>query len=228
MSLKSCTGMSQIADGNGCLMTGIILTGGKSSRMGQEKTLMPVGGVPVFRRILDLFLELFDEVLIVTNREGRFAGYGCREVVDLIPDRGPLGGVYTGLHYAGSYPVFAVSCDLPFVHVSAIELLMKEAVAHDIVVPDIHGRLHPLHATYSRRCMPYLLERIGNNRLNITGFIDEMGGLSIKRVSAGEWVKEDPEFRSLFNMNTIDDWNEANEMAEGERRHKACAQSKRH
>lgn len=220
--------MSQIADGNGRLMTGIILTGGKSSRMGQEKTLMPVGGVLVFRRTLDLFLELFDEVLIVTNREGRFAGCGCREVVDLIPDRGPLGGVYTGLHYAGSSPVFAVSCDLPFVHVSAIELLMKEAVAHDIVVPDIHGRLHPLHATYSRRCMPYLLERIRNNRLNITGFINEAQGLSIKRVSAGEWVKEDPEFRSLFNMNTVKDWDEANEMAEGERRHKACAQSKKH
>src|SRR3972149_7211491 len=197
MSLKSCTGMSQIADGNGCLMTGIILTGGKNSRMGQEKPLMPVGDVPVLRRILELFLELFDEVLIVTNREGRFAGCGCREVVDLIPDRGPLGGVYTGLHYAGSSPVFAVSCDLPFVHVSAVELIMKEAAVHDIVVPDIHGRLTSLHASYSRRCMPYLLERIGDNRLNITGFVNEMGGemgggmggerqgLSIKRVSAG-------------------------------------------
>ena len=236
MSSKSCTGMSRIADGDGRLMTGVILTGGKSSRMGQEKALMPVGGVPVFRRILDLFEKLFDEVLIVTDREGRFAGYGCREVVDLIPDCGPLGGVYTGLHYAGSSPVFAVSCDLPFVHVSAVELIMKEAAVHDIVVPDIHGRLHPLHATYSRRCMPYLLERIGDNRLNITGFVNEMGGemggemqgLSIKRVSAGEWVKEDPEFRSLFNMNTIDDWNEANELAEAGRRDKPCAQSKRH
>lgn len=206
--------MSQIADGNGSLMTGIILTGGKSSRMGQEKALMRVEGAPVLRRIIDLFQKLFDEVLIVTNREGRFDGCGFREVVDLIPDCGPLGGVYTGLHYAGSSLVFAVSCDLPFIHAPAAGLIMKESGAHDIVVPDIQGRLHPLHAAYSRRCMPYLLERIRSNRLDITGFINEAQGLSVKRIFAGEWVKEDPEFRSLFNMNTIEDWNEANEMAE--------------
>lgn len=206
--------MSQIVDGNGRLMTGVILTGGKSSRMGEEKARMRIEGAPVLHRIIGLFQKLFNEVLIVTNREGRFDNCGCREVVDLIPDRGPLGGVYTGLHYAVSSPVFAASCDLPFINTPAVELIMKESAVHDIVVPDIHGRLHPLHAAYSRRCMPYLLERIRNNRLDITGFIHEAQGLSVKRVSAGEWVKEDPEFKSLFNMNTIEDWNEANEMAE--------------
>lgn len=214
MSLKSCTGMSQIVDGNGRKMTAIILTGGKSSRMGQEKALMQIEGAPVLRRIIDLLQKLFDEVLIVTNRGGRFDNCGCREVVDLIPDCGPLAGLYTGLHYTGSSAVFAVSCDLPFIHEPAVRLIMKDARTHDIVVPDIHGRLHPLHASYSGRCMPYLLDRIRNNHLDLMGFINQAEGLSVKRISEGEWVKEDPEFRSLFNMNTIGDWNEANGMAE--------------
>ncbi|HAS17743.1 MAG TPA: molybdenum cofactor guanylyltransferase, partial [Nitrospiraceae bacterium] len=60
-------------------MTGIILAGGRSSRMGQDKALMNVGGVPVFKRILNVFEDIFDEILIITNKEGRFAGYGYPE-----------------------------------------------------------------------------------------------------------------------------------------------------
>ncbi len=201
-------------------MTGVILIGGKSSRMGQEKALMSVGGVPVFQRILDVFEKLFDEILIVTDREGRFAGYGYPEVVDLVPDRGPLGGIYTGLHYAKSDSIFAASCDLPFIHPFTVEFLIKEAGIYDIVVPDIGGRLHPLHASYSKRCLPYLLERIENNLLNITGFINDIQGLSIRRIEMQEFAREDTELRALFNMNTEEDWVEANRIAE--KRIKPC------
>jgi len=193
-------------------MTGLILAGGKSSRMGQEKAQMPVAGVPVLRRILDVFERLFDEILIITNRKGRFAIYGYPELVDLIPDCGPLGGIYTGLHFAKSEKVFVASCDLPFIKDSSVALLIKEADGYDIVVPDIGGILHPLHAVYDRRCMPYIMERIHNRRLDIAGFITEAVGLSIKRIGAEAFIEEDPYLISLFNMNTQEDWMLANKV----------------
>lgn len=195
-------------------MTGVILVGGKSSRMGQEKALMSVGGVPVFRRILDVFEKLFDEILIVSNHQGRFSGYRHREVVDLIPDCGPLGGIYTALHFAKSDQIFVASCDLPFIHASIVKLLIKEANSYDIVVPDINGKLHPLHGTYSKRCIPFIWKQIENTSLNITKFINEVQGLSIRRVGMQELFSEDLELRSLFNMNTQEDWSEANKITE--------------
>lgn len=193
-------------------MTGVILTGGKSSRMGQEKATMSVGGMTVLQRMFEVFEVLFEETLIVTDRGGRFAGCGHPEVVDIIPDRGPLGGIYTGLHYAKSQSIFVASCDLPFIHAPAVEFLIKEAGAYDIVVPETGGRLHPLHAAYSKRCIPPILECLENNRLNVTMFINEVQGLKIRRVGVEEMASGDIGSASLFNMNTQEDWREANKL----------------
>ncbi len=199
-------------------MTGVILIGGKSRRMGQDKALMDVGGVPVFYRVLDVFEVLFDEILVVSNEEGKFAHWGNRysykEVVDLITDCGPIGGIYTGLYHARSSSVFVASCDLPFIHASIVEFFMKEASSYDIVVPDIGGRLHPLHATYSKSCIPYMLEWLESSSLNLTEFINDLQDLSIKRVEIQELGSQDPELKSLFNMNTKQDWMEANKLVE--------------
>lgn len=193
-------------------MTGVILVGGKSSRMGQDKAFMSVGGTPVFRRVLGVFETLFDEILIVTNRKGRFGEYDYPEIVDLIPDCGPLGGIYTGLHSAKSERIFVASCDLPFINNSSIVLLMREAGEYDIVVPDIEGRLHPLHAIYSKRCLPFIHGRLKNNDLNITRFIKDVGELSVKRVPKEAFMTEDPDLIFLFNMNNQEDWMEANKI----------------
>ncbi len=187
-------------------MTGVILTGGKSSRMGQDKALLSVGGVQVIRRILDLFGTMFDEILVVTNKAGRHAGSGYREVADIIPDCGPLGGIYTGLSYAKSDRIFVASCDLPFIMASAVRVVTDEPVRYDIVVPEEGGRLHPLHAVYSRRCSPYIREWLDNGYYNVTRFINEVEGLSVKKVQAAQMKEGDSGVISLFNMNTQEDW----------------------
>ena len=193
-------------------MTGIILVGGKSRRMGQDKAVMSVGGKQVFRRILDVFEALFDEILIVTDKKGRFADYGYAEVVDLIPDSGPMGGIYTGLFYAKSEKVFAASCDLPFLNPVPVEAIIKEAVEYDIVVPEISGRLHPLHAVYSKGCMPYIVKRLENKERNITRFIIETNELSVKKIQMTGLTPEDLWEQTVYNMNTIEEWQEANSI----------------
>ena len=194
-------------------MTGVILTGGKSSRMGQDKALMSVGGVPLFRRILEVFETMFDEILVVTNKAGRHAGLGYREVSDIVPDCGPLGGIYTGLSYAKSERIFVASCDLPFIKVSTVKVVIDEPVSYDIVVPDDSGRLHPLHAVYSRKCSPYIRKWLDNGLFNVTKFINEVDGLSVRKVQVSQMTSGDQDLISFFNMNTQEDLTEANKIA---------------
>ena len=195
-------------------MTGVILTGGKSSRMGQDKALLSIGGVQLIRRILDVFGTLFDEILVVTNKTGRHAGPGYREVTDIIPDCGPLGGIYTGLTYASSDRIFVASCDLPFIKESTVKIVISEPVSYDVVVPDDGRRLHPLHAVYSRKCTPYIRKWLDNGFYNVTKFINEVEGLSVRKVQISEIAAVDPDLKSFFNMNTQEDLAEANRIAE--------------
>ena len=197
-------------------MTGVILTGGKSSRMGQDKALLSVGGVQLIRRILDVFEKLFDEILVVTNKTGRHTGSGYREVTDIIPDCGPLGGIYTGLSYAKSDRIFVASCDLPFINDSTVKIVIGEPVSYDIVAPDDGHRLHPLHAVYSTRCTPYIREWLDSGFYNVTKFINEVEGLSVRKVQMSEIIAGDPDLKSFFNMNTQEDWAEANKVVDKE------------
>ena len=198
-------------------MTGIILVGGKSRRMGQDKAFMSVGGKQVFQRILDVFKTLFDEIMIVTNKEGRFSGYGYPEIVDLIPDSGPMGGIYTGLSYAKSDNIFVASCDLPFIHPSPVKTIITEASDYDIVVPEIGGRLHPLHAAYSKRCMPLILKRLESKEFNITRFINEPHELSVKKIQMSELAQEETWEKSVYNMNTPEEWLKADGFVKNSR-----------
>ena len=194
-------------------MTGVILTGGKSSRMGQDKALLSVSGVQLIRRILDVFEKLFDEILVVTNKTGRHAGSGYREVADIIPDCGPLGGIYTGLYYAKSDRIFVASCDLPFIEDSTVKIVISEAVSYDIVVPDDGCRLHPLHAVYSRKCTPFIRKWLDNGFYNVTKFINEVEELSVRKVQMSDRVAGNKDLKCFFNMNTREDLTEANKIA---------------
>ncbi len=81
-------------------MTGLIIAGGKSIRLGQDKRFMKLGGRTCVERVLDAYDRLFDEVLIVADSADAFRSMGVRVVVDVIPGRAAMGGLYTGLYYA--------------------------------------------------------------------------------------------------------------------------------
>lgn len=181
--------------------------------MGQDKALLSVGGVQLIRRIIDVFEKLFDEILIVTNKTGRHSDYGYREVTDIMPDCGPLGGIFTGLSYAKSDRIFVASCDLPFINNSTVKIVISEPVSYDIVVPDDGCRLHPLHAVYSRKSAPYIRKWLDNGFYNVTKFINEVEGLSVRKVQMSEIIAGDPDLKSFFNMNTQEDLAEANKVA---------------
>ncbi len=179
--------------------TGIILSGGKSARMGKNKAFLEVGGVPIIQRIYSLFEELFEEILIITNEGELFSHLKAKIYNDLIPDRGALGGLYTGLFYSSFRFSFCVACDMPFLRRSLIEFLLTKTEGWDAVVPRTLDGLQPLHAVYSRNCLGPIKELIDHGGLKIIDFYEKA---HVRVIDEIEFRFLDPGRDSFLNVNT--------------------------
>lgn len=183
-------------------MTGVVLAGGRSSRMGIDKALVQVGGRRLIERVVETLRGLFPEILIVTNQVGRYEDLRGEIVTDLFPGKAVLGGIYTGLKEASSPKAFFAACDMPFLNPALITSLKDKAEGVDVVIPDAEGKLHTLHAVYSKACLPFIEEDIKADRLKVTGFFPHV---RVKVVPEEALRRFDPDLLSLFNANTPED-----------------------
>src|SRR5438094_1801899 len=151
-------------------MTGLIIAGGKSRRLGIDKRFLEIGGRPCIQRVIDAYQGLFKEVLIVADAPEPFMSLGVKVVVDLIPGRATLGGLYTGLHFAAHDRVFAAASDMPWLSPAAIRVVLDQALSGDIVIPKLAGSLQPMHAVYAKTCLPVLSSLLEPARLKVRDF----------------------------------------------------------
>jgi len=184
-------------------ITGIILAGGKNLRMGKNKAFLEINGRRIIDRTKDLFLELFDEVLVVTNSPLEYVDLNLRLVADLIPGQGSLGGIYTGLFHSSHARAFVVACDMPFLNRSLIEHLIQRAPNFDIVIPKTDEGYQPLHALYSQNCLPFMEELLRQNNLKIIDFFPRV---EVCEVSTKEILPFDPNLKAFLNINTPEDF----------------------
>jgi molybdopterin-guanine dinucleotide biosynthesis protein A len=180
-------------------VTGIILSGGKSTRMGENKAFIPIDGVPIIERIHGLFQELFEEVIIVANEKHLYEKMPARIVADLLPNRGALGGLYTGLFFSSFHSAFCVACDMPFLNGRLIESLGRKTEGYDVVVPKTWDGLQPLHAYYSRGCIEPIRITLERDRYSILDFYPAVRVLVVDPI---EIHRMDPEGESFVNINT--------------------------
>jgi molybdopterin-guanine dinucleotide biosynthesis protein A len=178
-------------------VTGIVLAGGKSSRMGFNKAFIDFGG----KRLIDATVDClrFPEVLIIANDLERYAYLGVKVIPDRIPDSGSLGGIYTGLHAAAHPKCFFSACDMPFLNADLIHLLVREAEGWDVVVPRVGGELQPMHAVYAKSCLPFIKEAIDNGRLKIAGFFPRV---KVNTIEEPALRAVDPQLLGFMNVNT--------------------------
>lgn len=191
-------------------MTGIILTGGKSSRMGRNKAFLRLNGEVIIERTVRLFNDLFDEVILVTNSPDEYKYLNTRIVSDIYPQGGSLIGIYSGLYHSSSQYSFVAACDMPFLKKDFIEYIIKQKDNYDIVIPFSKDGQEPLHAIYSRVCLNPMEEQIKRGNLKI---IDIIPGLKVRRIERDEIISFDPEFTSFINVNTPSELKMAEEMA---------------
>jgi molybdenum cofactor guanylyltransferase len=183
-------------------MTGIILSGGKSSRMGTNKAFLTVDGERLIDRTVRIFRDLFAEVMIVTNTPLEYIDLNIRVVTDIIRGKGSLGGIYTGLFFSSYDHAFAAPCDMPFLNREFIEYMISHLDNYDIVVPGTADGVQPLHAIYAKRCVPVIRKLLEADKLKITGFYKGFRTLNIEEREIRPF---DPEGRIFLNVNTQED-----------------------
>jgi len=181
-------------------MTGIILAGGKNSRMGTKKALLTIDGVRLIDKIFNIYQEIFPEIIIVTNDSLAYTDFFAATVVtDIYKEKGALGGIYTGLFFASYDYSFVAACDMPFLNKDFIIYLTEQVDKYDIVVPQLSDGFQPLHAIYSRNCLTAIKKLLTADKLKITGFYKEMRLLSISEEKIKPFNKDGKLF---LNINT--------------------------
>lgn len=180
-------------------MTGIILSGGKSLRMGQDKAFIKVEGIPIIEKITALFHKLFKETIIVTNHSEVYLYLKATLHEDLIPNAGALGGLYTGLFYSTFPYAFVVACDMPYLRAEVIHHLIEKIKGYDVVVPRTEDGLEPLHAVYSKKCVEPLRSVLAEKKTRI---VDLYPLVRVRIIEAEEILPVDPGMESFININT--------------------------
>ena len=197
--------------------TSIVLAGGRGSRLGKEKHAESVAGKSLIERVIDSLDPLSTEVLVVISQRqpgSSFASYPrVRTVVDVYAAGGPLGGIYTGLVQSSSFSNLAVACDMPFLNRGLLRHMIGLSPGFDIVMPRIGDYREPLHAVYTRDCLPAMEKLIEEGNLKVSDLVDRV---RVRYVEKEEIELFDPEHLSFFNVNTARDLERARELTSRE------------
>lgn len=163
-------------------LTAIILAGGQSSRMGQDKGLMSLQGKALTGHILEQVRTVTGNILIITsNPLYKVFGYPCYR--DLFPGKGPLGGIYTGLMYSNTQKNLVLACDTPFISRATLQSLLARCGSEDAIITEHGGKPEPLCAIYDKNCIPLLKKHLQEGKLKI------LDALNVLKVSVANFDK---------------------------------------
>ncbi len=190
---------------------GIILAGGHSRRMGQDKSHLPFGGTTLLAWVIQRVALACRPVIVVARVASDYPDCGATVVGDQWPDAGPLGGLYTGLSTVENAWAVVVACDLPFVEPALLAGLTGLAPGWDAVVPVISGRLQPLCAVYHRAVAQTAETMLRRGDRSMRQLLSQPG-FRVRQVSEQELRVWDPELRSFTNINTPEDYERARDM----------------
>jgi molybdopterin-guanine dinucleotide biosynthesis protein A len=188
--------------------SGVILAGGLNTRFsGQDKALISVGRRRILDRIYDVFIQLFDEIFLVTNNPVRYLEWDLNIVSDLYPVRSSLTGIHAGLFYASNPHVFVAACDTPFIKKELIEAIIDRIEpGYDAIIPEISVGLEPLCAAYAKKCLNRIEQHLAREKLKIQLVFKKN---RIKKIPEKIMRERDPELISFMNINTPEDLEKA-------------------
>lgn len=179
-------------------VTGVLLAGGKSRRMGRDKARMELSGRPLFVNALKLLQGNFQTVIIAGNRPD-LARPGIPAIPDIYPGSA-LGGLYTGLKAAKTEWIFVAPCDMPYPDQKILNHLLERRRGFDAVVPRTPSGYEPVFALYHKKCLPQMEAMLRRNQFRIYDFYQQinMRFLDPPDLPSG-WQ------RALLNINTPKD-----------------------
>lgn len=181
--------------------------------MGQDKALLPFLGATLIERVINRVAPLGDELLITTNHPQAYQDFKYPLFRDILPGTGALGGLFTALSVARFSIVIVVACDMPFVNVDilgeSIDKLQSSEV--DVVIPQTKKGYEPFHAVYRREtCLPAIQSAIESGERRLISWFSE---IKITPIPESELILHDPQRIAFRNLNTREDFLEAEELA---------------
>lgn len=188
------------------MITVAIQAGGRSSRMGRDKALLPLGGKPLIEHVLQRVAGLGDEVIITTNQPDDYAFLGLRMVGDRQPGAGALDGLLTALEAARGDRVLLLACDMPFVSRPLLDYMVGIDSDAEVVIPRRGGRLQPLHAIYAASCAAFVRAALKVGEKRMISFFPSVQTYIVEQEILDQ---HDPKGLSFFNVNTPDDLEQA-------------------
>jgi|SRR5579862_3794303 len=194
-----------MADGR--QIEGFVLAGGKSSRMGREKALLEIGGVPLIFRTARLVESVAGTATVIGESEG-IRALGLRTVADDWPGAGPLGGIATALRVSGAPWSLVVACDMPYLTRAWLEYLVERALQSDAdaVIAMNDGGAEPLCAVYRKSANATMRAAVSEGQLKVRGFLETLRG---EVIEPEEWKRFDSDGYLFKNMNSPEDYEEA-------------------
>jgi molybdopterin-guanine dinucleotide biosynthesis protein A len=171
--------------------------------MGRDKALLLLDNQTLLARALKKMRLLFDEVIIVTNQPCKYKFSGVREVTDIYPGRGPLGGIHAGLKAARFDKVFFVACDMPFWEPGLVRPLLEASADFDGVVPRNGCYLEPLFAIYTKTCLPVIENCLERNVFKVIEFLPlvRINYVEDELLKTGSTLE-----KAFININTLEDF----------------------
>ncbi|MGI5921405.1 MAG: molybdenum cofactor guanylyltransferase [Syntrophomonadaceae bacterium] len=160
--------------------TGVIMAGGRSSRMRFNKAFAEINGQPVICFIINKFINTFSETIIISNDPEQYAVFNLPTYSDVYPRLGPVSGIHAALHYARMDKVFVLGCDMPFMSMGLARYMIEQLEDHEAAVPEIEGYLQPISAAYSKKCLSVLTNCLNNNLLKLVLVFNELNTRKIK------------------------------------------------
>ncbi|MCH8864545.1 MAG: molybdenum cofactor guanylyltransferase [Chloroflexi bacterium] len=197
-------------------INGIVLAGGKSLRFGNDKASEAIGSKSLLQQVITSLRFLDGEIIVVTSDEHPISESidhpKLRILTDILPGKGPLGGIYTGLAASTTEYNLVVASDMPFLNEALLRYQIEISEGYDITVPRLGKLVEPLHAIYARSCLGPMAEMIKQEHLSIYQLFRRV---RVRYMEAAEIERFDPEHRSLFNINTKTDLATARRLAGG-------------
>lgn len=176
-----------------------VLAGGRSSRMGTDKSFVPLLGKTMIEHVIERVQPLGAEVILITNRLDDYASLGLPMYTDVIPDKGSLGGLYSAVTYSPTEYTLCVACDMPFLNPALLRHMVDFRTGFDVIVPRINGFPEAMHALYSKACLDPMREKMDQDRLKVIGFY---GKVRVRFIEEAAVRAIDPGLRSFINVNT--------------------------
>ncbi|SET27277.1 molybdenum cofactor guanylyltransferase [Natronincola peptidivorans] len=185
-------------------VSAVVLAGGGSTRMGQNKALLQLGDKTMIERIIEGLKPLFNEIIVITNHPEEYPM--IKDILFVkdemkLEEKNSLVGIYTGLLAAKNPYAFIVPCDMPFLDQNLIQHMLQQLEGEDIVIPFIEGHYQPLHAIYGKGCIEPIKELLEKRRYKITSFF---GQVKIKTIDEETIMRFSKDMKCFLNVNTYD------------------------